>query len=534
MAGRQRQLGLATRLFLWQLAAIAVVVVAVSLLAFIGSATDAENAAAGRSMAAAKAIAHNPYVESAITGADPGATLQPYGRDLVGDSDISFLTIFSADGTVYAHASPDGIGTAFTGYGRALRGQSFSENYTGPLGPAVRSVVPITAPTGEVVGVVVAAVDLDDVQSSLGSRINTLIILAVAWLLVVGLGAWGLSRYLNRVTRGRGAEELSQLFQFYESVLHSLDEGLLLLDERQRVVLANDRAVRMLDLPGVPSLDDPATLTDLGVDEEVRALIERNDRLDDEVVITEDLFLVLSKEPVRGADGSRPRRAGAVVTVRDRTRIQELSGELENNAVLTDALRAQTHEFGNRLHTIIALIELGRTEEALQLAGSEVDIAQRLADSMVDIADEPVLSALLLGKSAQARERGIAFDVDVLGALDHHNVPMRELITIVGNLVDNAMDAVAHTGDAAVAVTIEGRAVTLVIIVSDSGPGPDPDTIRDLFELGATTKTDAGRARGVGLALVRQCVRRLGGTITVDGSAFTVELPVASAEATAP
>jgi sensor histidine kinase regulating citrate/malate metabolism len=530
MSAQRRRAAIATRLFFWQVTAVVVIIVAVTLIAFGGSAADAERAAAGRAMAAAKAIAHNPFVETTLAEPDPAAALQPYGTDVTADSDISFLTIFSSDGVRYTNTTPDGIGATFAGYGRALAGHSYSQSYSGPLGPAVRAVVPVRSPDGVVIGVVVAAVDLDDVQTSLGSRIQTLVVLGLAWLAVITLGAWGLSRYLRRITWGRGAEELGRLFQFYESVLHSLDEGLLLLDQRKRVVLANDRAARMLDLPLIPTIDDPATLVQLDISADIRALIEKNESLDDEVVITDELVLVLNMEPVRAGDGNRSRYVGAVVTVRDRTRIQELSGELENNAVLTDALRAQTHEFANRLHTIIALIELDRPEQAVQLAGSEIGAAQSLADSMVEVADEPVLTALLLGKSAQARERGIVLDVEALGAPEHHTVPTRELITIVGNLVDNAMDAVAQTDEAAVTVTIEGRQDSLVISVSDSGPGPDPATVRDLFELGATTKTADGRPRGVGLALVRQCVRRLRGTLSIDASTFTVELPLTAAE----
>jgi sensor histidine kinase regulating citrate/malate metabolism len=525
--GRWRS-SIAARLFLWQGVAVVLVTIVAFALILIGSATDAEKAAAGRSMTAAKAIAHNPYIDSTIARPDPAVVLQPYAKDLVQDSDISFLTIFGADGDRYTHSTPDGIGSSFTGYERALRGESYSQSYVGPLGAAVRSVVPVRLADGEVVGVVVAAVDLDDVQSSLGSRILTLTLSAVAFLLIAGLGTWGLSRYLRRVTWGRGAEELSRMFEFYESVLHALDEGLLLLDERHRAVLANDRAARMLGLARIPSVDAPAALADLGVPEELRLLLEAGDRLEDEVIVTDELLLVVNQEPVTADTPGRPRTVGSVVTLRDRTRLQELSGELENNAVLTDALRAQTHEFGNRLHTIIALIELGRTAEAVELAGAEVGVAQRLADSMVEVADEPILTALLLGKSAQARERGVRFDVSVTGALDRTGIPTRDLITIVGNLVDNALDAVARADGARVAVAVDGRPDALVLTVSDSGTGPDAGALHDLFELGATTKRSDGRPRGVGLALVRQCVTRLGGAITVEGSAFRVELPVAA------
>jgi two-component system CitB family sensor kinase len=200
---------------------------------------------------------------------------------------------------------------------------------------------------------------------------------------------------------------------------------------------------------------------------------------------------------------------------------------------LSDALRSQTHEFSNRMHTIVSLIELDHPQEAVRFATNEINVGQRLADQLVGSIDEPVLAALLLGKSAQADERGIELSLDVdpeLGRVDHF---ANDLVTIIGNLLDNAMDAAAYAmndgprdAPPRVSVRVSRDAGGLEIRVADNGPGLADAELA--FRRGFSTKEAGELGRGIGLALVRQTVRRLDGTIRVTmegGAVFTVRLP---------
>jgi two-component system, CitB family, sensor kinase len=220
------------------------------------------------------------------------------------------------------------------------------------------------------------------------------------------------------------------------------------------------------------------------------------------------------------------------VTIRDRTDLQALTGELDTARGLTEALRSQAHESANRLHTVVSLIELDRAHEALEFATEELSMAQRLTDQVVGAVHEPALAALLLGKSAQASEHGIDFVVGEDVVVPDGIAPSRDLVTIVGNLVDNAFDAVATVGGEKLvrfdAGVHDGYAV---LTVTDTGPGvPGPDPVQ-AFRRGWSTKGDQGAppgGRGLGLALVAQSVERLGGSIEVagpPGARFTVRLP---------
>lgn len=517
---------IAAKLFALQL--VAIVLLAVIAVAWIwtDARADVERDAAAKTLAVAQTIAVDPFVQEALATDDPSAELQPYAVEIMNRAEVDFITIMAPDRIRYTHADPEQIGREFLGnIDRALAGDAFTETYTGTLGPSVRAVVPIEHAGGEVIALVSAGITVSTTQVALGGRIATVIWAAVAMIALGALGAWLLSRYLRRVTWGRGAEEMSRMFSYYEGVLHSIGEGLLLQDRSNAVVLYNDRAAELLGLPRRPANHTTAVpLASLDLPTAVADVLGRSDATVDEIAITPTHILVIDRDVIvsreRGRGGGR---IGTVTTLRDHTELRELTGELETMTTLSDALRSQAHEFANRLHTIIALIELDRAADAAALASSELALSQALADRLLSAVEEPVLLALLLGKAAQASERGIEFDIDLPDRLAATSVPARDLITIVGNLIDNALEAAAATPAPTVQVEVEATDAALRIAVRDSGAGPREGD--HVFDLGVTTKQAAGH--GIGLALVRQTVTRLGGSIRVLGSTFEVTLPIA-------
>jgi two-component system CitB family sensor kinase len=204
--------------------------------------------------------------------------------------------------------------------------------------------------------------------------------------------------------------------------------------------------------------------------------------------------------------------------VRDRTELQAVTGELDLVRGLTESLRAQNHEAANRLHTIVSLVEMGRADQAVAFATAELEVAQGLTDELVSAVDEPVLAALLLGKTAQAAERGI--ELEIVGGLPAElPIGPRDLVTLVGNLLDNAFDAVALTRASTpqrVRIELAGDNDHLDLTVDDSGPGIAPDDRAHVLERGWSSKAQEGR--GLGLAIVAQVVSQHGGTLDVSSS----------------
>lgn len=227
-----------------------------------------------------------------------------------------------------------------------------------------------------------------------------------------------------------------------------------------------------------------------------------------------------------------------MVTLRDVTELQSLMGELDSERGFTQALRSQAHEAANRLHTVVSLIELGRAEEAVDFATAELELAQALTDQVVAAVSEPVLAALLLGKTAQANERGVELVVSEDSRLDDGllppSLPARDLVTILGNLIDNAVDAAQGSIGARVTVTAYAEGTELVMRVADTGAGVDPAHAELVFQRGFSTKPAGPGGRGLGLALVRQAVTRQEGTLTVaegqqGGAVFEARLPLGTA-----
>jgi two-component system CitB family sensor kinase len=489
--------------------------------AYVQAGRTGLSAAREKVLGIAYSVAADPVVLQALNTTDPTATLQPVAERIRVDTGTDFVVVMSRDGIRYTHPTVSQIGGRFLGHIEAAqRGRQVTETYTGTLGPSVRAVVPVFD-RGEVRGLVAVGIRLTAINRGLRQQVPVLIAAALIALAVAGAGSWLVSRRLRRQTHDLGPGELTRMYEFYDAVLHAVREGLLLLDRQGRLQLVNDEARRLLGLPA----DATGRLIDqVGLPDPLGQALAAGRPRADEIHLTGDRVLVINQASARwdGVD------LGTVVTLRDRTDLQALTGELDSVRGFAESLRSQAHEAANRLHTVLSLIELGRSEQALDLATAELASAQRLTDQVVGAVAEPVLTALLLGKAAQASERGVELVVAPDAEVPEGAVAGRDLVTIVGNLLDNAVDA-ALAGPAP--RRVEFRAAVsgdgLLIEVSDSGPGLDPENLTRAFERGWSTKASPTTAgRGLGLALVGQAVRRYGGSVEVDGSRFTVRMQI--------
>ncbi|WP_031089753.1 sensor histidine kinase, partial [Streptomyces sp. NRRL WC-3549] len=528
---------LAGQLFVMQALLVAAVVAGCAVFAYVSGRAQAEETAKRQVRAAALAMAESPSVREAIRTPEPSAVLQPYAERVRAGTGIAFVTIMDPEGVRWTHPNAAEIGRPFIGHiDRALLGETFVETYTGTLGPSIRVVTPIRD-GGRVVGLVSAGITVERVSTQVREQLGALGMAAGAALTLGALGTYVINARLRRHTHGMNAGELSRMHDYHEATLHAVREGLLMLDGQRRIALVNDAGRDLLGLaPGavgrrVDELDLPAALTG--------ALLASEPRVD-EVHLTADRVIVVNTSPVVGGE-----RRGTVVTLRDHTELQALSGELDSERGFSQALRSQAHEAANRLHTVVSLIELDRVEEAVEFATAELELAQVLTDRVVAAVGEPVLAALLLGKAAQANERGVELVLAEDSLIDDGALPdslaPRDLVTVLGNLIDNAVDAAseAMTGGGGTGVpgqrtapralvTVTARTVggELLLRVADSGAGIAPDDADEVFRRGWTTR---GTGRGLGLALVRQAAHRNGGTVALDrseegGARFTVRL----------
>ncbi|MEV8405757.1 sensor histidine kinase [Streptomyces niveus] len=526
-----RPRSLAGQLFAMQVVLVAAVVAGCALFAYFTDRAQAEETAKRQVTATARAMADSPSVREAIRSDDPSAALQPYAEHVRVDTGVDFVTIMKPDGTRWTHPDPQLIGLPFIGTtGPALLGKTFTETYTGTLGPSTRAVTPVKD-DGRITGLISVGITVDRISSQLEEQVKILALAAGGALALGGLGTYVINARLRRHTHGMNAGELSRMHDYHEAALHAVREGLLMLDGRRRIALINDGGQELL------GLDDSAVgrnIDELGLPAPlVGALLASEPRVD-EVHMTADRIVVVSTRPVIGGE-----RRGTVATLRDHTELQALSGELDSERGFTQALRSQAHEAANRLHTVVSLIEMGRVDEAVEFATAELELAQVLTDRVVGAVAEPVLAALLLGKAAQANERGVELVLAEDSRIDDGVLPSslaaRELVTMLGNLIDNAMDAAQGSDGARVTVTALVEDGELLLRVRDTGPGVAPGDMEEVFRRGWSTR---GAERGLGLALVRQAVHRARGTVELTpgragGAEFTVRLPLGARDGAA-
>ncbi|GAA4820284.1 sensor histidine kinase [Streptomyces ziwulingensis] len=480
-----------------------------------------------RALAIAQTTAEQPQI-AADLGATPASADGPVQREaerIRAATGAEYVVIMDRRGVRWSHTDPGRVGeTVSTDPGRALAGREVMEIDDGTLGRSARGKVPLRDERGGVVGAVSVGIAYDSVRARLVHAVPGLFAYAGGALAVGALAAWFISRRVQRQTRDLAFSDIAALLAEREAMLHGIREGVVALDRGGRVRLLNDEAQRLLGVGGeaVGLLPDEA----LGAGRTADVLAGR--------VPGTDLLTVRGRR-VLVANRMPTDDGGAVATLRDRTELEQLGRELDSTRGLTDALRALDHEHANRMHTLLGLLELEMYEEAVEYIGEVVGDHRATAEQIAERITDPLLAAALVGKATVAAERGVALWVSDRTRLPDRLVDPRGLVTVVGNLVDNALDAAAGTTHARVEVELRTRARTVVLKVRDTGPGVAPEHRAAVFTEGWSTKEPpAHRERGLGLPLVRRLAERQGGSVTVGeapggGAEFTVVLPEALA-----
>jgi two-component system CitB family sensor kinase len=521
------RMSLARQLLLLQVVVVVVAVVAAGVIAVRTADDRTHEQQRERALSLAEGLSVSGEVRVALRSDDPSAVLQPLAERVRRTADLGFVVFMSPDGVRYSHPDPRQIGRHFIGtIAPAQHGRAFTESATGTLGPSERAVAPIRDGS-RIVGLVAVGVLQESIAHQVRRQLpGVLASLAIA-VVVGALLSLLVARRVRRQTRGLDPDELATLYDHHDAVLHAIREGIVVVGQDDRLLLANAEARRLLDL------DETAVGRPLGEvvsDPALRETMRCDSAAGDGLHVVGDRVLVTGRRPaVR--DG---RRIATVTTLRDRTELEDLVRELATVRGMADALRAQSHESANELHTVVGLVELGRYEDAIAFATRRIGVTQDEVDLVQQRVGDLALAALLLAKAAACRERGVHLALDDESLLPADLLPSEDLVTIVGNLVDNALDALGGRGgriDVRVAVEDD----RLVVQVRDDGPGIPEEALPHVFDAGWSTKPQTeARPRGLGLALVSATATRLGGTADAandGGAVFTVRLPVRSGHA---
>jgi two-component system CitB family sensor kinase len=511
-----RRLRLTTQVLLLQLGVLVLVLAAGLGLVALLLRGELERQYEQRALGIARATAADPELAGEVLAGDPAPAgpVQVLAEQVRARTGAFFVVVTDDRGIRYSHPTAALIGrTVSTDPSVALGGRDVVALEKGTLGLSARGKTPLRDASGAIVGEVSVGIDAQDVHDRL---------VALEWftagfgalaLLLGAAGATLLARRLKRQTLGLEPAELADLVLEHEAVLHGVRDGVVAVERSgagERVTMANDEARRLLGADVRPGAG-------LAVLAPRLAEIARGEAdVDDRLVLTGPRTLsVTARRVTRGG-----RELGSVLTVRDRTQLEHLGRELETVRALFDALRAQAHEHSNRLHALAGMLHLGHVEEAAAyleaLSGDPLSAGEdvgRLRD--------PYLRGLIAAKASAAAEQGVELRLAEDGELDAELTAPLEVVTVVGNLIDNAVRAAAEgrRRPAWVEVAVAGDDSALNVGVTDSGDGLDPAAAALAFTDGWTTRRDDARSHGLGLALARQTARRHGGDVEVLATA---------------
>lgn len=522
---QRRRPTLAGQLLALQILVLLGVLVGVLYLVLGQSLRSFEEQEGRRLLATAETLAATPVVRSDLPDAVPGSgTVLPSTLESVRSiSGLTEAALLDADDTVVAATDTSLVGApapeAFA-QGSAARAWSGAGTVQGRQLLIAR--VPVVSDDGRVVGTALASIEYPGWDERLADAAPDLLVTGLVTGAVGLGGSWLLSRRLKRQTLGMEPNEIAALVEHREALLHGVKEGVVAVDADGRISVLTDAARELLGWHGVRV---GQRLRRVDAPEDVLSTLGGTSPVVEVPLTVGDRLLVANRGPI----DSHGRSLGTVTTLRDRTELLVLRDALDATTTTTDLLRAQTHEFANQLHTVAGLIQLGDDEEALRY----VDAVSRERSLLVEavtrrVADAP-LAALLVAKSSVAAERQVRLVVDEEAAMGEVSTGLsRDLITVVGNLIDNALDAVVPgRGEVTVDLQDDGAAVT--VTVADDGPGLGGIAPERIFARGFSTKDTSNPAgRGFGLALVRHVARRRGGDVHVEedaGAVFTAVLP---------
>lgn len=548
---RMRRLTLAGQLLVAQLAILLTVLVAVALVSLAQSEATFTRTEGRRVSAIAEQLASQPIVRQELLPPIVVNSLPTVVQSTVTQYSIATVALADATGTVRVASDPTLEGKALPGSPDAQdqrelvgRGASWSgavdidgRRMLAAQIPVLHSPVPRDPDdpadpvgVGTHLGTVLVAVEFPSVWERLRGASSYLLTYLGLALALGTAGSWLLARWIKRQTLGLEPREITGLAESREATLSGLAEGVVALDTGDRITLVNDVARRLLDLPEQAV---GMAVTDLAIGPRLRDVLLGatgvGDEARDQVVLRRGRVLVMNRMEVV-KDG---RRIGSVTTLRDRTELAALEREIGSFRSTTEVLRAQAHEFANQLHTISGLIQLGEYDEVVRYVDSlhahraqlDLAVARRVRDTP--------LAALVLAKAAQATERRVELRISEdtsVGRLA--TADSADAAVVVGNLVDNALDAATSvdTADKWVELTIHHDATTLEVAVTDSGPGVAPEVATEVFTHGFTTKAAEAGERGIGLALTRLICQRRGGEVDVEntptGARFVARLTV--------
>ncbi|WP_375090669.1 ATP-binding protein [Peribacillus sp. RS7] len=483
-----------------------------------------------KALSVAQTVSLLPEIKQAFRNDNPSVIIQPIAEKIRRQIDAEFIVIGDENEKRLSHPDPNLIGKKMVGgdNGEVWNGKSIITESTGTLGPSIRGKSPIMA-NGKVIGVVSVGYLQDDIEKEV-SRIQRKIVWTISFILIGGLLiAFFISFNIKKAILGLEPKEIAWMFQEKHAILESIHEGIIAIDVHGRITVVNETAHKILHIPKDimlrgQKIEEVITNTHL-----LDVVSTAQAEYDQEFMIDGEVFLA-SRIPILNGQGEV---IGAVASLRNKSELSNLLQELSHVKAYAEGLRAQTHEYSNRLYTLLGLIQLGSHKEAMDFISKEVDVTQGFIHFLIKEVPDPIIAGFILGKVSLASELKIDFTIDRESSFKDipSEIDRDLLVTIIGNLINNAFEAVRENEreEKRVSLFVTDLGKELIIEVEDNGRGMNSDVTERIFQNGFTTKNHQTNS-GIGLSLVQEAIDGLGGSITFstkegEYTIFTVAIP---------
>ncbi|MCM3727035.1 sensor histidine kinase [Neobacillus cucumis] len=519
------------KLFTQMVIHISIVICATSILAALFFTKIMDDLSAQylghEAMSVAKMAARDARIIRAFTNEKPAKEIQPITEKMRKLTGASYIVIGNKQGIRYSHPNPKYIGKYMGTSNEPVFKQHISIVYFGEgiSGPAIKAKTPIVDTKGNIIGVSSVGFLMVDVKKRILTYKEEIIGLASLLLLIGISAAFFIARRIKRKMLGLEPEEISYVFKEKEAILESIRDGIIAVDKDFRVLSMNKRSRELLkeNQPLNNSMIQNTRLRDL-----VQYVMESKTGKTNEKVLIGDQVYVIDFSIVTQRDDI----AGVVLTIRTEFEIEQLFDEVTKIKSYSENIRALNHEFLNKLNTIYGLLSIGEYDQARKLISSEVEERQSTIVFLMTAVKDPFLVACLLGKINRSKELKVDLKIDQESCLAEipDSIDTKLLVTILGNIIDNAMEAAKekHIAGAIVTVSFTDIGRDLIFDIQDNGPGIPEEKQNAIFIEGYTTKP--GKNRGIGLSIVTNSLEQLNGQVYITnsylgGSKFTLVIP---------
>lgn len=490
-----------------------------------------ENQIGSRALKISQTVALIPEIQQDLQqGRLDHSRIQDIAEGIRKEIGAQFIVVGDSVGRRFSHPVPERLGQHMVGgdNDKALKeGRSYISRATGTLGPSIRGKAPVFNEQGDIIGIVSVGYLVENVKSIIrGYQIKILAVLTAVVLFGIAITI-KITNEFKQAIFGLEPQEIATLLQERTATLEAIREGIMAVDGNGLITTINQAAIDTLGLQPDPGVIGKP-VKEAFPETRILEVLQTGKSQLDKVLSLGEKDIIVNRIPII----NQGKVTGVVSSFRDKDELDILAKKLSQVQKYSEMLRAQTHEYSNKLHTISGLIQIGAHHEAIELIGSETSGYQNLINTLMTIVPEPIIAGTLLGKYNKAKELKIELTIDPDSSMS--DIPpwikLENLVTVIGNILDNAFEAVLAMppGGRRVNVSMTDLGNDLIFDFDDSGQGLTEDQWDKIFAKGYTTKNHEGH--GMGLYLVEKTVRGMGGTVSVGsselgGAAFTVIIP---------